>query len=56
VEGGHLALVIPYTTKAGINVRVAMGRNKLIHTLADYALGAGFVAVTSTVTATNALC
>jgi predicted Rossmann fold nucleotide-binding protein DprA/Smf involved in DNA uptake len=38
LEDGHLALVTPYTPKAGFNVGMAMGRNKLIYTLADYAL------------------
>lgn len=35
---GDLALVTPYSPSAGFSVGSAMGRNKLIYTLADYAL------------------
>ncbi len=35
---GDLALVTPYSPKAGFSVGAAMGRNKLIYALADYAL------------------
>ena len=36
--GGDLALVTPYSPNAGFSVGLAMGRNKLIYALADYAL------------------
>ncbi len=35
---GHLALISPYDPGAGFEVGMAMGRNKYIYTLADYAL------------------
>jgi predicted Rossmann fold nucleotide-binding protein DprA/Smf involved in DNA uptake len=35
---GDLALVTPYAPGAGFSVGAAMGRNKLIYALADYAL------------------
>jgi len=35
---GDLALVTPYSPNAGFSVGAAMGRNKLIYALADYAL------------------
>jgi predicted Rossmann fold nucleotide-binding protein DprA/Smf involved in DNA uptake len=35
---GDLALITPYSPNAGFNVGAAMGRNKLIYALADYAL------------------
>jgi predicted Rossmann fold nucleotide-binding protein DprA/Smf involved in DNA uptake len=35
---GDLALVTPYAPSAGFSVGAAMGRNKLIYTLADYAV------------------
>ena len=35
---GDLALITPYSPKAGFSVGTAMGRNKLIYALADYAL------------------
>ena len=35
---GNLTLLTPYSPSAGFNVGTAMGRNKLIYTLADYAL------------------
>jgi len=35
---GDLALVTPYAPNAGFSVGAAMGRNKLIYTLADYAI------------------
>jgi len=35
---GDLALLTPYTPNAGFSVGAAMGRNKLIYALADYAL------------------
>ncbi len=35
---GDLALVTPYSPNAGFTVGLAMGRNKLIYTMADYAL------------------
>ena len=38
VAEGHLALITPYVPNAGFNVGAAMGRNKLIYTLADQAI------------------
>jgi predicted Rossmann fold nucleotide-binding protein DprA/Smf involved in DNA uptake len=38
LQRGNLCLVIPYTPSAGFSVGAAMGRNKLIYTLADYAI------------------
>jgi predicted Rossmann fold nucleotide-binding protein DprA/Smf involved in DNA uptake len=38
LERGDLVLLTPYHPKAGFSVGTAMGRNKLIYTLADYAL------------------
>jgi predicted Rossmann fold nucleotide-binding protein DprA/Smf involved in DNA uptake len=38
LAGGDLALLTPYSPKAGFSVGAAMGRNKLIYALADYAL------------------
>jgi len=38
LESGDLALVTPYSPNAGFSVGAAMGRNKLIYALADYAL------------------
>jgi len=35
---GRLALVTPYVPSAGFSVGAAMGRNKLIYGLADYAI------------------
>jgi len=35
---GNLTLLTPYSPSAGFNAGAAMGRNKLIYTLADYAL------------------
>jgi predicted Rossmann fold nucleotide-binding protein DprA/Smf involved in DNA uptake len=35
---GDLCLVTPYSPNAGFSVGAAMGRNRLIYTLADYAL------------------
>jgi predicted Rossmann fold nucleotide-binding protein DprA/Smf involved in DNA uptake len=35
---GDLCLVTPYSPKAGFSVGAAMGRNRLIYTLADYAI------------------
>jgi predicted Rossmann fold nucleotide-binding protein DprA/Smf involved in DNA uptake len=35
---GDLCLATPYSPNAGFNVGAAMGRNKLIYTLADYAI------------------
>jgi len=35
---GDLALVTPYSPAAGFSVGAAMGRNRLIYALADYAL------------------
>lgn len=35
---GDLCLVTPYTPSAGFSVGAAMGRNRLIYTLADYAI------------------
>lgn len=38
IANGRLTLLTPYSPKAPFNVGAAMGRNKLIYTLADYAL------------------
>lgn len=38
LTSGDLALVTPYSPWAGFSVGAAMGRNKLIYALADYAL------------------
>lgn len=38
LSGGNLCLVTPYRPNAGFSVGAAMGRNRLIYTLADYAL------------------
>ena len=38
IVNGDLALVTPYSPNAGFSVGAAMGRNKLIYALADYAL------------------
>jgi DNA processing protein len=38
LTSGDLALVTPYSPGAGFSVGAAMGRNKLIYALADYAL------------------
>jgi predicted Rossmann fold nucleotide-binding protein DprA/Smf involved in DNA uptake len=38
IADGRLTLLSPYSPKAPFNVGSAMGRNKLIYTLADYAL------------------
>jgi len=38
LERGDLALVTPYAPDAGFSVGAAMGRNRLIYTLADYAI------------------
>lgn len=38
LEKGNLTLMSPYAPDAGFSVGGAMGRNKLIYTLADYAL------------------
>lgn len=38
VERGDMALLTPYAPNAGFSVGAAMGRNKLIYALADYAL------------------
>ena len=35
---GDLCLVTPYSPNAGFSVGAAMGRNRLIYTLADYAV------------------
>jgi predicted Rossmann fold nucleotide-binding protein DprA/Smf involved in DNA uptake len=35
---GDLCLVTPYTPSAGFSVGAAMGRNRLIYTLADFAI------------------
>jgi DNA processing protein len=35
---GDLCLVTPYTPNAGFSIGAAMGRNRLIYTLADYAI------------------
>lgn len=38
VERGDLCLMTPYTPDAGFSVGTAMGRNKLVYSLADYAI------------------
>jgi predicted Rossmann fold nucleotide-binding protein DprA/Smf involved in DNA uptake len=38
LERGDLCLATPYTPDAGFSVGAAMGRNRLIYTLADYAI------------------
>jgi predicted Rossmann fold nucleotide-binding protein DprA/Smf involved in DNA uptake len=38
LAGGNLSLLTPYSPYAGFSVGAAMGRNKLIYTLADYGL------------------
>ena len=38
LESGDLVLLTPYHPKAGFSVGTAMGRNKLIYALADFAL------------------
>ncbi len=38
LKGGDLCLVTPYSPNAGFSVGAAMGRNRLIYTLADYAI------------------
>lgn len=38
VKRGDLCLVTPYSPNAGFSVGAAMGRNRLIYTLADYAI------------------
>ncbi len=38
LANGDLTLLTPYTPNAGFSAGAAMGRNKLIYTLADYAL------------------
>ena len=38
LESGDLVFVTPYSPNAGFSVGAAMGRNKLIYALADYAL------------------
>ena len=38
LERGDLCLVTPYSPDAGFSVGNAMGRNRLIYTLADYAI------------------
>ena len=38
LERGDLCLVTPYSSNAGFSVGAAMGRNKLIYCLADYAV------------------
>jgi predicted Rossmann fold nucleotide-binding protein DprA/Smf involved in DNA uptake len=38
LASGDLTLLTPYSPKAGFSVGAAMGRNKLIYALADYAL------------------
>lgn len=38
LERGDLCLATPYVPNAGFSVGAAMGRNKLIYTLADYAI------------------
>jgi len=38
LKRGDLCLVTPYTPNAGFSVGAAMGRNRLIYTLADYAI------------------
>ena len=38
LESGNLLLLTPYSPKAPFSVGAAMGRNRLIYTLADYAM------------------
>lgn len=38
IASGDLALITPYSPNAGFSVGAAMGRNKLIYALADYAV------------------
>jgi DNA processing protein len=38
LQRGDLCLVTPYSPSAGFSVGAAMGRNRLIYTLADYAI------------------
>lgn len=38
LDDDHLTLVTPYSPSAGFSVGAAMGRNRLIYTLADFAL------------------
>lgn len=38
LEGGTLTLITPYSPKAPFSVGAAMGRNRLIYALADYAM------------------
>ena len=38
IQRGDLCLIIPYLPSAPFNVGLAMGRNRLIYTLADYAI------------------
>jgi predicted Rossmann fold nucleotide-binding protein DprA/Smf involved in DNA uptake len=38
IQRGDLCLVTPYAPNAGFSVGAAMGRNRLIYTLADYAM------------------
>lgn len=38
ITSGNLTLITPYSPYAGFSVGAAMGRNKLIYTLADYGL------------------
>ncbi len=38
LKRGDLCLVTPYSSSAGFSVGAAMGRNRLIYTLADYAI------------------
>ncbi len=38
LDEGNLCLVTPYSPNAGFSVGAAMGRNRLIYTLADYAV------------------
>jgi predicted Rossmann fold nucleotide-binding protein DprA/Smf involved in DNA uptake len=38
LRAGNLCLVTPYSPNAGFSVGAAMGRNRLIYTLADYAV------------------
>lgn len=38
IQRGNLCLVTPYSPNAGFSVGAAMGRNRLIYTLADYSI------------------
>ncbi|MDY6846662.1 MAG: DNA-processing protein DprA [Chloroflexota bacterium] len=38
IQKGDLCLITPYTPSASFNVGLAMGRNRLIYTLADYGI------------------